>query len=75
MERMESSLYHNLHVQKRPFVELERLHVARSIASALVFVHAQNVMHRDLKSPNVLLGRERCGQSERFRHCAAACRR
>jgi tRNA A-37 threonylcarbamoyl transferase component Bud32 len=56
MERMESSLYHNLHVQKRPFVELERLHVARSVAAALVFVHAQNAMHRDLKSPNVLLG-------------------
>jgi tRNA A-37 threonylcarbamoyl transferase component Bud32 len=56
MERMESSLYHNLHVQKRPFVELERLHVARSVASALVFVHAHNAMHRDLKSPNVLLG-------------------
>jgi serine/threonine protein kinase len=56
MERMQSSLYYDLHVQKRQFSARERLHVARGVAAALAFVHAQRAMHRDIKSANVLLG-------------------
>jgi serine/threonine protein kinase len=56
MERMQSSLYYDLHVQKRTFSARERLHVARGVAAALAFVHAQQAMHRDIKSANVLLG-------------------
>ena len=32
-----------------------RLHLAVEIAKAITFLHAKNIMHRDLKSENVLV--------------------
>ncbi|EGD75836.1 TKL protein kinase [Salpingoeca rosetta] len=49
------SLYDLLHVKKQLLDEPTCLRVAFEVACAMAFLHAHNVVHRDLKSPNVLL--------------------
>ncbi len=62
------SLYDMLHAhekdedgppQPRPLTLLRTLHFSEQIASATAHVHAHGVLHRDIKSCNILLDRER----------------
>jgi len=56
------SLYRAIHRRRRnnngPFPKLKSLWIAFGIAKGMTYLHNQNpcVVHRDLKSPNILLG-------------------
>jgi len=49
------SLYEILHVQRKDLSMNERLRIARKIACAFEFMHTSGIVHRDLKSHNILL--------------------
>eukprot|EP01053_Blabericola_migrator_P010134 Blabericola_migrator_1__10133@NODE_563_length_7579_cov_24_328940_g421_i0_p1_GENE_NODE_563_length_7579_cov_24_328940_g421_i0NODE_563_length_7579_cov_24_328940_g421_i0_p1_ORF_typecomplete_len1513_score415_92Pkinase_Tyr/PF07714_17/8_7e67Pkinase/PF00069_25/2_9e60TPR_MalT/PF17874_1/8_3TPR_MalT/PF17874_1/1_3TPR_MalT/PF17874_1/9_5e05ANAPC3/PF12895_7/5_3e03ANAPC3/PF12895_7/5_3e03ANAPC3/PF12895_7/21ANAPC3/PF12895_7/6_5ANAPC3/PF12895_7/0_068ANAPC3/PF12895_7/0_14ANAPC3/PF12895_7/3_1Kinaselike/PF14531_6/8e0 len=53
------SLYHTLHEKKKPWPWNVRLRVADQLAAGVEFLHTRNpvVIHRDLKSLNVVLDR------------------
>lgn len=42
--------------QGRPLAALEALKIARDVATGMAFLHRHGMMHRDLKSANILLG-------------------
>ncbi|WP_061297247.1 serine/threonine protein kinase [Herbidospora cretacea] len=41
-----------------PLAEVELIHLARGLATALAIIHAAGIVHRDLKPANVLMGDE-----------------
>ncbi|GAB1821443.1 serine/threonine-protein kinase [Herbidospora sp. RD11066] len=41
-----------------PLPEVELIHLARGLATALAIIHAAGIVHRDLKPANVLMGEE-----------------
>lgn len=49
------SLYDLLH-NKKPLAWETRYQIASDIINGIYFLHHKNIIHRDLKSPNVLLG-------------------
>ncbi|EGD82226.1 TKL protein kinase [Salpingoeca rosetta] len=49
------SLYDYIHVHKKHISNVEKLRILSEVAAAMEFLHAHDVVHRDLKSPNVLL--------------------
>lgn len=49
------SLYDVLHVENQPMSVGVRLRIARDVACAMAFLHSSGVVHRDLKSYNILL--------------------
>ncbi|EGD81501.1 TKL protein kinase [Salpingoeca rosetta] len=49
------SLYDYMHVHNNDLSDVQRLRMLSEVAGAMEFLHAHNVVHRDLKSPNVLL--------------------
>jgi serine/threonine protein kinase len=49
------TLYYALHKSPLGFTPTQRTLIALGIASAMSHLHAQGIMHRDLKSPSVLL--------------------
>ena len=49
------SLFDALHGGKLPLSGNVRLRIARDIACAMAFLHASGIVHRALKSQNVLL--------------------
>ncbi|EGD77515.1 serine/threonine protein kinase [Salpingoeca rosetta] len=49
------SLYDYTHVHKKNLSDVDKLRILSEVAAAMEFLHAHNVVHRDLKSPNVLL--------------------
>lgn len=53
------SLYHALRTGDRPLKLVFVLEYAHGIAAGMVHLHAHHVLHRDLKSANVLIG-DRC---------------
>ncbi|XP_065332513.1 raf homolog serine/threonine-protein kinase Raf [Cloeon dipterum] len=50
-----SSLYKHLHVMEIKFELLHLIKVAHQIAQGMDYLHAKNIIHRDLKSNNIFL--------------------
>lgn len=56
-ELMEMNLYQLF--KKRPNLEYNsKLKIALDVAEAMEFLHARGIIHRDLKSVNILLNQE-----------------
>ncbi|EGD72701.1 TKL protein kinase, variant [Salpingoeca rosetta] len=49
------SLFDFMYVKRRKLSHIDRLRILSEVAGAMEFLHAHDVVHRDLKSPNVLL--------------------
>uniref|UniRef100_A0A673IBJ6 RAF proto-oncogene serine/threonine-protein kinase n=1 Tax=Sinocyclocheilus rhinocerous TaxID=307959 RepID=A0A673IBJ6_9TELE len=50
-----SSLYKHLHVQETSFQMLQLMDIARQTAQGMDYLHAKNIIHRDMKSNNIFL--------------------
>uniref|UniRef100_A0A6B2L6E5 Protein kinase domain-containing protein n=1 Tax=Arcella intermedia TaxID=1963864 RepID=A0A6B2L6E5_9EUKA len=48
-------LYGILHKKRHPLSKLQRMRMARHVAYGVAFLHSHHVMHRDIKSMNVLV--------------------
>ncbi|XP_054718655.1 serine/threonine-protein kinase B-raf-like isoform X2 [Uloborus diversus] len=50
-----STLYKHLHVHEHKFEMLDLIDIARQTAQGMDYLHAKNIIHRDLKSNNIFL--------------------
>jgi len=55
-EFMENGSLNSL-LNLRPLLPLEKVKIARDIALGVKYLHSQNILHRDLTSKNILLGK------------------
>lgn len=55
LEMMEKSLYNRLGELDSPFPIKKSIAIALGIANALHYIHSKNVVHQDIKSPNILV--------------------
>ena len=60
------SLYDYLHVHGNTLDLVTSLRVVAEVAAGMAYLHANNVVHRDLKSPNVLLDDALCARITDF---------
>jgi serine/threonine protein kinase len=65
MERMQRSLHDLIHSEEE-IPEGKRVQIAIDIAQGLASLHSQNIVHRDLKSQNILLGKGDRGKISDF---------
>jgi serine/threonine protein kinase len=65
MERMQRSLHDLIHSEEE-IPEGKRVQIAIDIAQGLASLHEQNIVHRDLKSQNILLGKGDRGKISDF---------
>ena len=59
-------LYDYLHVNNNTLDLVTSLRVVAEVAAGMAYLHANNVVHRDLKSPNVLLDDALCARITDF---------
>jgi serine/threonine protein kinase len=53
------SLFDQLHKKHKKFTEVEKIEIAYEIVKGMVYLHnMKNLLHRDLKSSNVLIGED-----------------
>uniref|UniRef100_A0A674C5P9 RAF proto-oncogene serine/threonine-protein kinase n=1 Tax=Salmo trutta TaxID=8032 RepID=A0A674C5P9_SALTR len=50
-----SSLYHHLHIQETNLQMFQLMDIARQTAQGMNYLHAKNIIHRDMKSNNIFL--------------------
>uniref|UniRef100_A0A8C4ZZX6 RAF proto-oncogene serine/threonine-protein kinase n=1 Tax=Gadus morhua TaxID=8049 RepID=A0A8C4ZZX6_GADMO len=50
-----SSLYKHLHVQETNYKMFQLIDIARQTAQGMDYLHAKNIIHRDMKSNNIFL--------------------
>ena len=50
-----SSLYRHIHVDESKFELLNTIEIARQTSQGMDYLHAKNIIHRDLKSNNIFL--------------------
>uniref|UniRef100_A0A6Q2WZZ6 RAF proto-oncogene serine/threonine-protein kinase n=1 Tax=Esox lucius TaxID=8010 RepID=A0A6Q2WZZ6_ESOLU len=50
-----SSLYNHLHVQETSLQMFQLMDIARQTAQGMDYLHAKNIIHRDMKSNNIFL--------------------
>lgn len=50
-----SSIYRHLHIQETKFDLLTLIDIARQTAQGMDYLHAKNIIHRDMKSNNIFL--------------------
>uniref|UniRef100_A0A3B4AV14 RAF proto-oncogene serine/threonine-protein kinase n=1 Tax=Periophthalmus magnuspinnatus TaxID=409849 RepID=A0A3B4AV14_9GOBI len=50
-----SSLYKHIHVLETNFQMIPRIDIARQTAQGMDYLHAKNIIHRDMKSNNIFL--------------------
>nr|WEL12726.1 B-Raf proto-oncogene serine/threonine-protein kinase [Halisarca dujardinii] len=49
------SLYRHIHIHRTPYDMYRLIDIARQVAQGMDYLHAKNIIHRDLKSNNIFL--------------------
>jgi len=66
MPLMDGDLYHLIHDSSITFDSRIRIGFAKDISAALAACHSSGVIHRDLKTPNLLVKKIRAGANPKF---------